>query len=119
MRLPTGRAYYAGRTILLTGATGLLGKALIEAIVRTLPDIARLYVLVRPKREEVVPPLPCSVLRVDEDETFEEARRLAPGWDVRMLLGEWREWVKAKGITVQNPDANFLSFCKARGPYGG
>jgi len=51
MRLPTGRAYYAGRTILLTGATGLLGKALIEAIVRTLPDIARLYVLVRPKRD--------------------------------------------------------------------
>jgi plasmid replication initiation protein len=74
-------------------------------------------VVVQPKRDEVIAPLPCSVLQVDEDETFEAARRLAPGWDVRVLLEEWRNWVRTKGITIQNPDANFLSFCTTRGPH--
>lgn len=74
-------------------------------------------VVVRPKKDQVVDPLPSSALRVNEDETFDTARRLAPGWDVRALLDEWREWVQKKGIVVQNPDANFLSFCKTRGPY--
>ena len=74
-------------------------------------------VVVRPKKDQVVDSLPSSALRVNEDETFDTARRLAPGWDVRALLDAWREWVQKKGIVVQNPDANFLSFCKTRGPY--
>ncbi len=86
-----------------------------------MPDYAFSFedenVLVRSKREDVLSPLPAPPLHVDEDKTFEQARRLAPGWDVRALLDEWREWVSNKGITVQNPDANFLSFCKTRGPY--
>lgn len=86
-----------------------------------MPDYAFSFedenVLVRSKREDVLSPPPATPLHVDEDKTFEQARRLAPGWDVRALLDEWREWVSNKGITVQNPDANFLSFCKTRGPY--
>ena len=74
-------------------------------------------VVVRPKVGVIITSLPSSSLRVDEDQTFEKARRLAPGWDLRGLLDEWREWVHKKGIVVKNPDANFLSFCKARGPY--
>jgi plasmid replication initiation protein len=86
-----------------------------------MPDYAFSFegdnVVVKPKKDEVVAPLPSFSLRVDEETTFAAARRLAPGWDVRALLDEWREWVQKKGIAVQNPDANFLSFCKARGPY--
>lgn len=86
-----------------------------------IPDYAFSFegenVLVRRKRDEIIVPLLSSVLQVDEDATFEAAKRLAPGWDVRGLLDEWREWVSKKGIDVQNPDANFLSFCKSRGPY--
>ncbi|WP_088636070.1 replication initiator protein A [Phaeobacter sp. 22II1-1F12B] len=86
-----------------------------------MPDYAFSFedenVLVRSKREDVLSPPPATPLHVDEDKTFEQARRLAPGWDVRALLDEWREWVSNKGIAVQNPDANFLSFCKTRGPY--
>ena len=74
-------------------------------------------VIVRPKKDQVVDPLPASVLSVDEDKTFEAARRLAPGWDMHGLVADWREWVNNKGMAVQNPDANFLSFCRARGPY--
>lgn len=48
-----GRGYYAGKTLLLTGATGLVGKALIETVVRALPDVHRLYVLLRPRSDVV------------------------------------------------------------------
>lgn len=50
-------------------------------------------------------------------ETYETARTYARGWDIRVLENEWRSWVADKGIQVRNPDANFLKFCKGRGPY--
>jgi 1-acyl-sn-glycerol-3-phosphate acyltransferase len=48
-----GRAYYTGRAILVTGATGLVGKALIETVLRTLPEVRRLYLLLRPRTDAV------------------------------------------------------------------
>ena len=51
MRISTGSGYYTGKTLLLTGATGLVGKALIEAVLRKLPEIRRLYVLIRPRSD--------------------------------------------------------------------
>ena len=44
------REAYDGKKILLTGGTGFLGAALVEKILRSLPDLGRLYVLVRPSR---------------------------------------------------------------------
>ena len=41
---------YRGRSILLTGGTGFLGTALVEKILRSLPDLGRLYLVVRPSR---------------------------------------------------------------------
>ncbi len=41
--------YYAGRTILLTGATGLVGRAVLETLLRTLPEVRRIHALVRPR----------------------------------------------------------------------
>lgn len=49
--------------------------------------------------------------------TYEDARLIARGWDIRVLENEWRDWVLTKNIKVRNPDANFLKFCKQRGPY--
>lgn len=62
------------------------------------------------------PPLPQNTLRLSAD-VHDLARRHAPGWDVHALEGEWREWVHGSGIVVENANAHFLSFCKARGPY--
>jgi plasmid replication initiation protein len=50
-------------------------------------------------------------------DTYEEARHYAAGWDIRALEAEWRDWVSRKKIKVRNPDANFVKFCKNRGPY--
>lgn len=44
------REFYIDKTILLTGATGFLGKVVLEKLVRTLPCVKRIYILVRPKR---------------------------------------------------------------------
>lgn len=62
-------------------------------------------------------PLPVASLSLDEDATFDEARKLAPGWDIQVLAQDWRSWVLENGITVKAPDAHFLSFCRKRGAY--
>lgn len=42
--------YFAGRSIFITGGTGFMGKVLIEKLLRSCPDIEKLYVLVRPSK---------------------------------------------------------------------
>lgn len=41
--------YYAGKDVLITGATGFMGKVLLEKLLRSCPDLKTAYVLVRPK----------------------------------------------------------------------
>ena len=59
-------------------------------------------------------PLPLASLLIS-GATIEEARQVAPGWDMQNLEDEWRSWVIEKGITVRDADAHFLSFCRKRG----
>lgn len=75
-------------------------------------------VVVRPKRliEEQLPLPNLSSLHLKGD-TYDAARRAAPGWDVHHLETEWRSWVVDKGIAVKDADRHFVSFCKKRGPY--
>jgi len=42
--------FYAGRTVFVTGATGFMGKVLLEKLLRSCPTITRIYVLIRPKK---------------------------------------------------------------------
>ncbi|XP_026332442.1 fatty acyl-CoA reductase 1-like [Hyposmocoma kahamanoa] len=42
--------FYANKTIFLTGATGFLGKVLVEKFLRSCPDVEKIYMLMRPKR---------------------------------------------------------------------
>lgn len=41
--------YYTGKNVLITGATGFMGKVLLEKLLRSCPGIRTVYVLVRPK----------------------------------------------------------------------
>lgn len=41
--------YYEGKNVLLTGATGFMGKVLLEKLLRSCPKIKAIYVLVRYK----------------------------------------------------------------------
>ncbi len=40
---------FAGRTVLLTGVTGFVGSLVLEQLLRTCPEIAKIYVVVRQK----------------------------------------------------------------------
>lgn len=50
MDRPTIPAFFAGRHVLVTGATGFMGKVLVEKLLRCCPDVGRVYVVVRSKR---------------------------------------------------------------------
>lgn len=47
---------------------------------------------------------------------YEQAKKVAFGWDIYALEQQWREWLATK----ENPDpspASFVAFCRKRGPY--
>lgn len=44
------REFYQGKSMLLSGATGFLGKVVLEKFFMDLPNIGKIYILVRPKR---------------------------------------------------------------------
>lgn len=58
--------YYNGKSVLITGATGFMGKVLVEKLLRSSPDVKTVYILVRPKagqsmQERVVDMVKCKV----------------------------------------------------------
>ncbi|KAJ1521364.1 hypothetical protein ONE63_003040 [Megalurothrips usitatus] len=42
--------FFAGRSVLVTGATGFMGKVLLEKLLRCCPALEKVYIVVRPKR---------------------------------------------------------------------
>lgn len=48
-KMATIAEYYAGKNVLITGATGFMGKVLVEKLLRSCPEVKALYLLVRPK----------------------------------------------------------------------
>lgn len=42
--------FYAGKCVLITGATGFMGKVLVEKLLRSCPEVKALYLLIRTKQ---------------------------------------------------------------------
>lgn len=42
----------------------------------------------------------------------QDAKAVAPGWDVDYLEQEWREWIARTGKAPHSPSRQFVSFCK-------
>lgn len=48
-----------------------------------------------------------------DPEAFQDARSVAPGWDVHYLEAEWRRWCGKQEIEPKRPGSHFVSFCKS------
>lgn len=48
--LPSIPEWFAGKRVLVTGATGFMGKVLVEKLLRDCPQLDRMYLLVRRKK---------------------------------------------------------------------
>lgn len=42
--------FFRGRHVLITGGTGFMGKVLVEKLLHSCPNIACIYLLIRPKQ---------------------------------------------------------------------
>ncbi|XP_043266363.1 putative fatty acyl-CoA reductase CG5065 [Colletes gigas] len=73
-------AFYAGRSIFITGGTGFLGKVLVEKLLRSCPEIREIFLLMRPKNgvgidDRLRQMLQCPLfdkLREEKPSTFEK-----------------------------------------------
>ena len=45
--------FYDGKCIFITGVTGFMGKVLLHKLLNSCPTLERIYVLIRPKRDEL------------------------------------------------------------------
>nr|ADI82779.1 fatty-acyl CoA reductase 6 [Ostrinia nubilalis] len=67
--------FYAGRSIFITGATGFMGKVLVERLLTTCPDVDQLFLLMRTKRD-VGPEKRLQQLK--ESQVFDNVRQCSP-----------------------------------------
>ncbi|CAG9857442.1 unnamed protein product [Phyllotreta striolata] len=74
--------FYNGKTLFITGCTGFMGKVLLEKLLRSCPGVAKIYLLIRPKKgqeaQERLQQLVCSPL-------FDTIRKERP-MDLHKLL---------------------------------
>ncbi|KAK7794668.1 hypothetical protein R5R35_003786 [Gryllus longicercus] len=63
--------WLAGRSVLVTGATGFLGQLLVEKLLRSCPEVATIYLLVRERRGE---PPQKRIDRILDDQLFDRVR---------------------------------------------
>lgn len=52
--LPGIADFYSHKDVFITGATGFLGKCLVEKLLRSVPDLGQVMILIRPKRGKTV-----------------------------------------------------------------
>ncbi|XP_026483587.2 putative fatty acyl-CoA reductase CG5065 [Vanessa tameamea] len=103
---PSVAEFYKDKSVFITGATGFLGKALIEKLLRACPGITNIYLLTRPKKglspEE-------RLRELWNNRIFERLREKEPDSfkKLRLIAGDILE----KDLGISNDDRQELQRC--------
>lgn len=73
--------FYAGKTLFVTGSTGFCGSILLEKMIRSCPDVEKIYVLMRPKKGKS---LEERFKAQFEGDLFERLRSSRPGFQLKV-----------------------------------
>ncbi|CAH2101937.1 unnamed protein product [Euphydryas editha] len=77
--------FYAGRDIFITGATGFMGKVLIERLLSTCPDVGRIHLLMRSKKGHTPEK---RLLQLKQSQVFDIIRQQNPSQLDKLLVIE-------------------------------
>lgn len=88
--------FYKGRSVFITGATGFLGKAIVEKLLRDCPDISRIYVFARPSKNA---PGSQRVKEILSGELFDILRKSSPGFENKVTAVEGDLVLEGLGIS--------------------
>ena len=66
------KEFYRGKHILITGCTGFMAKVMVEKLIRSIPDVGKFYLLVRPKKNVKAMD---RIKEILDAELFDELRR--------------------------------------------
>ncbi|KAJ4924488.1 hypothetical protein JOQ06_003444 [Pogonophryne albipinna] len=98
--------YYAGKNVLITGATGFMGKVLVEKLLRACPEVRALYLLVRPKagqsmEQRVSDMMTCKL--------FDRVREVNPDFHLKII--PISSELTQPGLAISPEDVERLSAC--------
>ncbi|KAF3859292.1 hypothetical protein F7725_021691 [Dissostichus mawsoni] len=98
--------YYAGKNVLITGATGFMGKVLVEKLLRACPEVRALYLLVRPKagqsmEQRVSDMMTCKL--------FDRVREVNPDFHQKII--PISSELTQPGLAISPEDVERLSAC--------
>ena len=73
------REAFVNKSILITGATGFVGKVLLEKFIAAIPNFRRIFVIIRPKRG--VKPMDRVRNEIFSSECFATVKKTIPNFD--------------------------------------
>ncbi|KAK7468138.1 hypothetical protein BaRGS_00019969 [Batillaria attramentaria] len=74
--------FYACKKILVTGATGFMGKVLVEKLLRCCPDLDCIYCLIRPKNNQDVQE---RINELTDSKLFDKLRKEQPDFEQKVV----------------------------------
>ncbi|KAM4523646.1 fatty acyl-CoA reductase 1 [Fundulus diaphanus] len=98
--------YYAGKNVLITGATGFMGKVLVEKLLRSCPDVKALYILVRPKAGQSMKKRVSDMMKC---KLFDRVREENPDFHQKII--PISSELTQPGLSISSEDAERLTAC--------
>ncbi|XP_022824220.1 putative fatty acyl-CoA reductase CG5065 [Spodoptera litura] len=81
--VPSIPEFYRGKTIFITGASGFMGKVLVEKLLYSCPDLDRIYVLLRSKKGVTPEDRLSKIFSVP---LFDRLRKESPGFESKVFV---------------------------------